>query len=128
MTQPNQALQSFATHDPAFAAFAAELPAALMQTELPPELLDDVTALLCAERPEFDLWANMPDVAQDRYAVGAIAASAATLAAVVFLLRSRIKLQRKEDGAWSFLFEHKPADNDLMKRVLDALEGIIKPF
>ena len=126
MTQPTQALCTFAAHDPAFAAFAAELPAELAQRELPPELLTDAAALLRAERPEFALWMDRPDGPQDKFAVGAIVASAATLAAVVFLLRSRIKILRKEDGTWSFLFEHKPADNDLMKHVLAALEGIIK--
>lgn len=126
--ETKQALQSFAAHDPAFAAFAAQLPAGLAQRELPPELLADAADLLCAERPEFALWMDRPDGPQEKFAVGAIIAGAATLAAVVFLLRSRIKLQRKEDGAWTFLFEHKPADNELMKHVLEALEGIIKPL
>jgi len=128
MMETKQALQTFAAHDPAFASFAAELPEGLAQRELPPELLADAADLLRAERPEFASWMDRPDRPQEQFSVGAIIASAATLAAVVFLLRSRIKIQRKEDGAWTFLFEHKPADNDLMKRVLGALEGIIKPL
>jgi len=128
MTQHEKDLQSFAAHAPAFAAFAAGLPVELAAAELPPELLADTTALLRAEQPEFDLWVNRPQNPQEVYSAGAIIAGAATLAAVVFLLRSRIKFQRKADGTWTFLFEHKPADNDLMKRVLEALEGIIKPF
>jgi len=94
----------------------ADLPAELAQQELPPELLADTTALLRAVRPEFALWMDRPDGPQDKFAVGAIVAGAATLAAVV---------QRKEDGTWSFLFEHKPADNELMQHVLEALDGYL---
>jgi len=46
-------------------------------------------------------------------------AAAGTLAAILFLLRTHIRIEGKY-----FYFEHKPMDNKLLEKVLDTLKGI----
>jgi len=36
-----------------------------------------------------------------------------------------IKFKRKPDDKLEFLFEYKPADKDLLNKVLDALKGLL---
>lgn len=45
----------------------------------------------------------------------------AVLTCAMFLLRSHIKFEKDKEGKTVFKFEHKPADNDLLVKIVDAL-------
>lgn len=47
------------------------------------------------------------------------------LVAIVFLLRSHIKVKRHSDGRLEFLFEHKPADSKLLTQLLERLSALL---
>lgn len=51
--------------------------------------------------------------------------TAGVLVAIVFLLRSHIKVKRHNDGRLEFLFEHKPADSKLLSQLLDRLAALL---
>ena len=52
-------------------------------------------------------------------------ATALTLFAVTFLLRTNIKYERKADGRWTFKIEHKPADSKMLQALLNKLSAIL---
>jgi len=84
-------------------------------------LADDVLALLQAERPELSGWlaARSATSPPDRFTLDPLTA-VGTLTAILFLLRSHIKIKGKH-----FSFEHKPIDSDLLKTVLDKLGFLV---
>lgn len=128
-TPAPQILQTLARLDPDFPNFAAALPpeVARMEAALPPALSEDVLALLRAERPELAPWLDAQSGAPapaDHLGVGLLGA-AGILTPMLFLLRAHIQLTRTPDGKWDFQFEHKPADNDLLQKVLDTLKGFL---
>jgi len=55
------------------------------------------------------------------------AAAVPLLLAVVFLLRTHLRIRRHKDGSWDLLVEHKPGDSrlvtDLLKRISALLPG-----
>ena len=120
MNTPEQRLLALARLDPDYPDFAAALsPEALRAWDgsLPDGLAEDVTALLRAERPELSGWLDAPPdaPAPDKMAVDPLAA-AGVMAAILFLLRSHIKIKGKHVS-----FEHKPMDSELMGKVLDKI-------
>ena len=123
MTKQEKTLQTLARLDPGYPAFAAALPPELTNAagSLPEGLAADVLALLQAERPELSAWLAAQSAAAppDRFILDPLTA-AGTLTAILFLLRSHIKIKGKH-----FSFEHKPIDSDLLKTVLDKLGFIM---
>ena len=120
MTTLEQKLQTLACLDPDYPAFASDLPPEALcvgDNPLPDGLAEDVIALLRAERPELSDWldAQPTTAASAKMGVDPLAA-AGVLAAILFLLRSHIKIKGKY-----FTFEHKPMDNDLLGKVLSKL-------
>jgi len=87
-------------------------------------LAEDVLTLLRTERPGLDALTAQMDAPPAAF--GSPIATVGAAAAALFLLRSHIKIIRSAAGKWTFKFEHKPADNDLLKKVLDALKGVLK--
>jgi len=123
MNKPQTILQALARRDPDYAAFASELPPDLANAdaELPPALAADILTLL---RPEYPELARVTDeYPADQTFSGPLAAGG-LLVAALFLLRSHIKIKRTSTSKWSFQYEHKPMDNELLKTVIDALIGI----
>ena len=118
MTTPEQTLQTLARVDPGYPAFAATLPAGLARSgeALPPELADDVLALLRAERPEIFPLLDVPTPA--KFTIDPLTA-AGVLAAILFLLRTHVKIEGKH-----ILFEHEPMPSELLEKVLDALRSL----
>jgi|GEM_PF-1255635 len=55
-----------------------------------------------------------------------VVSSLAAVTAMVFLLRSHIKLELDSNGKMRFHFEHKPADNKLMITLLEKLKNLLK--
>lgn len=45
--------------------------------------------------------------------------------AAIFLLRSHIRIKVNSEGKWEILFEHKPAQNDLLRIIVDSLNNIL---
>ena len=60
------------------------------------------------------------------FGAGTIVTAAAVITASLFLLGTHIKFELDKDGKKYFKIEHKPADNQLMIKLLDALSKIIK--
>ena len=124
MLKQEQTLQTLAQLDPDYPAFAAALPPEVTGTiePLPEGLANDVLALLQAERPELSGWlaARSATSPPDRFLDPLMAAG--TLTAILFLLRSHIKIEGKY-----FSFEHKPMESDLLKSVLDKLGFFMDP-
>ncbi len=50
-----------------------------------------------------------------------ILTAGAVLTCAMFLLGSHIKFEKDKEGKTMFKFEHKPADNDLLLKIVDAL-------
>ena len=118
MPTPEQTLQNLARLDPDYPAFEAQSPKLLNVTEpLPDGLAADILNLLRIERPELSKWLDMqpPNSPPAKFFTGS-AAETGLLVAALFLLRTHIKVE-----GTNFLFEHKPMDNDLLKKILDTL-------
>jgi hypothetical protein len=122
--QPEQAgkiLQTIAVSNPDYAAFQVNH-ADMWGTDksLPTELIQDTLSVL-AEDPNLSspieaLSNNLE--ARKSFSPGG---EVVTLIAVVFLLRTHIKLKRNTSGKWEFIIEHKPGDSKLMLGVLKKL-------
>ena len=114
-------LTTLAAADPDFAPFAEAFDTAL--PPLPPALGSEILAALAEADPRYAaaISALHDDTAMRSYT----GAEAAALVAVVFLLRTHIKVKRGSSGKWEFLVEHKPGDNKLLGMVLDKLEAML---
>jgi hypothetical protein len=133
MTSPEQTLQFLAGLDPDYLAFVDDcsLESVLSNTPYSDSLVEDVLSLLRDERPDLSVWLDTqpgfpmttPQIEQT-FAVDPIT-TAGVLAAIVFLLRTHIKYERTKNGKWSFRIEHKPAEDGLLKRVLDSLDSLL---
>ena len=122
MTSLEQMLLALAYLDPEYSRFITVLPPDLAREEspLPDELLEDVFALLSDERPDLSDWIiERQSIQFDKMAIDPLMATG-VLAAVLFLLRSHIRIK---DG--QLFFEHKPIESDLLKKVLDSLSAFL---
>ena len=52
-------------------------------------------------------------------------AAVPVLVAVAFLLRTHIRFERRADGKYELLIEHKPADSQLLTRLLEKIAGLL---
>jgi hypothetical protein len=120
MTTPEHTLQTLAELDPNYATFAAALPSLDHARTLPEGFAEAVVALVGEERPEFSPWLDaQTSQVSTRMVVDPITA-VGVLAAIVFLLRSHIRIEGDH-----FLFEHQPIENDLLGKVLDVLKSLL---
>jgi len=124
MPTPEQTLQSLAELDPDYTAFMAQFPYELTDvTEpLPEGFADDVISLLRTERPELSKWFDMhkSNHPPDKLFVDTAIGAGLALAAIVFLLRSHIKIEGTH-----FSIEHKPIDSDSLAKILGVLRNIL---
>ena len=124
MYTSEQTLQALAELDPDYQAFIAQLPDEIAKStdSLPDGLAYDVLNLLRAERPELSAWFDMQSTGQlpSKSVVGTVMGVGSVLGAIVFLLRSHIKFEGSK-----FYFEHEPAENSLIEKVLDIISTVI---
>lgn len=124
---PSALLQTLARSDPDFAAFSAHS-GALAATALPDADAAGLTQAALAvlrEDPDtaqrLDLLARSPAPARFEGTVIGVP----VLLAVVFLLRTHIRIRRHPDGRWDFQIEHKPGDSKLVTDVLKRLAALL---
>jgi len=118
MPTPEQTLQTLANLHPDYPTFAKSLPNELTHTTkpLPQGLATDVLTLVKRESPELSKFLDMQ---QDTHQPSKFFPGATTvlpLVAILFLLRSHIKLELP-----NFTLEHKPMGDDLFKKIIDTL-------
>jgi hypothetical protein len=124
-------LLTLARTDPDFAAFAADegaLAGPVGAGALAGATVDALaTATLAALREAPDLAARIEHLAAApvpaRFDAGA--AGVPLLLAVVFLLRTHLRIRRHPDGRWDLLVEHKPGDSNLITDLLKRLAGLL---
>jgi len=124
MLTPEQTLQTLADLDPDFPAFAASLPPELARADhiLPEDLAADVVALLRAESPELAGWMDaLPNAPQHKMAAGTLA-TIGTLAAILFVLRSRFKVDIRFRGV-HILIDYKPIRSEQLLKILHDLSS-----
>jgi len=116
-------LQTLATADPDFAAFArqypglGEQPLAEGQTVELWRDLHDVLRASPEQAERLDRLARAPG--PECFDGGLVGVP--VLVAVAFLLRTHIRFKRRADGKWEFLVEHKPADSKALTQLLKKL-------
>ena len=122
MTTPKRVLETLAIHDPDFATFAATIPSEIVnQTTVSDELAADILSYLQNQQPELTFWLDAHSATTanaDKFDLDPAAIS--TIAAILFLLRSRIKIEGK-----GFIFEHKPLGDVLLERILKTLSSLL---
>ena len=130
-TDTRTLLQTLARSDPGFTAFAEDH-AALARERLAPDTAGQLAAAALAalredpaeaERVQRLTEAPAASLAPARFDAAAVP----LLLAVVFLLRTHLRIRRHKDGNWDLLVEHKPGDSrlvtDLLKRLSALLPG-----
>ena len=116
-------LQTLATADPDFAAFARQHPGLGEQPlaeDQAAELWRELHSVLRAspeQAERLDRLAQAP--APERFDGGLVGVP--VLVVLAFLLRTHIRFKRRADGKWEFLIEHKPADSKLLTQLLKKL-------
>lgn len=102
------------------AEYAALLPE---EAALPERLAADVLRYLSQDPETAEAVDYYTRSQEETRAFGAelILTAGAVLSCAMFLLRSHIKFEKDKEGKTVFKFEHKPADNDLLVKIVDAL-------
>jgi hypothetical protein len=118
--QQRQILHALATTHPDFADFVNHC-TFTPNHELSAELLNDTLAFL-HEDPDQAIILDAIQQQADSYRNFHIdVETISTIVAVMFLLRTHIKLKRNEHGKWTFLLENKPNNNSLLSNLLEKL-------
>ena len=124
-----QIICAVAESDPQFAVAAKEYAAMLPEAPTLPEGFAADMVELLRQEPEtaeaVDFYEKNGDELQ-HFGAGMIVTATLVLTASLFLLGTHIKFELDKDGKKYFKIEHKPADNQLMIKLLDALSKIIK--
>ena len=119
---------TLAQQDPSFAEFYLQYQdQIILSAPLPIDFWNDVIAV--AEKDP----ALFLEVKHCRESVQATQAFAIlglpevmALIAALFLLKTHIKIQKKEDGKWEFLVEHKASNDDTLEKIAQILAGLFK--
>jgi hypothetical protein len=120
-------LRALAAVDPDFPPFV-ELHSELARVEVAPDTAADLT------RTVFQVLQQMPDrsvqlqrlkPSDRRSSFDAGVASVPLLLTAAFLLRTHIRIERKDRGTWSFVAEYKPADSQLVRKLLETIVQLI---
>lgn len=121
-----QWIKTFALTDPDFQGYLQQYDNdPLLQRDLPPDVIQSMVDLLELS-PESQQKMVQITTAQDAsqsFDLPSIA-SIGTLVAVLFVLRTHIKISRN-NGKWEFVIEHKPGDSALMQKVLAAVAKVL---
>ena len=124
-----QIICAVAESDPQFAAAAKEYAAMLPESPVLPEgFAADLLELLRQEPETAEVVAFYEKSGDElqHFGAGTIVTAAAVITASLFLLGTHIKFELDKDGKKCFKIEHKPADSELLVKVVDALSKIIK--
>jgi len=118
MLTTEQALQTLASHHPDYQAFAESLPGELKRNidPFPEGLAEEVLALVKKESPEISKFLDMQQENHEPRKFFPGAELILPLGAMLFLLRSHIKIDLPY-----FSLEHKPAKDKLLEKILDTL-------
>lgn len=123
-----QTLYALAISDPDYAAFAnqhSELRQVALAREVETELARETVALL-EQIPDRAEQLRRIESSARREAFDAGMVSIPLLLAVVFLLRTHLRIKRSTGGKWEFLVEQKPADTALIKQVLTRIAQLLQ--
>ena len=122
--QEQKLLCALALNHPDFAAYATQLPPAMEagSPALPPAIAQDVITVLRND-PETALAIDRLRNTPDGITKYSLTGGTVTVAMVVFLLRSHVRIHRRDNGTWEFFIESKPTEGspmaDTFKRILD---------
>lgn len=120
-------LYALAMADPDYAAFASqhvELRQVGLTREVETELARETLALL-EQIPERAEQLRRIESSGRPGAFDGAMVSIPVLLAVVFLLRTHVRVKRSAGGKWEFLVEQKPADTALIKQVLTRIAQLL---
>ena len=124
--QLRELLQTLAMADPDFRRFEQDH-AALGQIAIPGSeqtaLGRDLLALLRESPPQAARIEALSQAPPERFDAGL--ATVPLLVAGAFLLCTHIRFERRADGRFKLLIEHKPADSRALTRLLDKLAGLL---
>jgi hypothetical protein len=124
-------LTALARSDPDFDAFARRC-AGLLEPPAGPGSADAQARALAGEA--LAVLGQSPEMARrlehlsrapppERFDGGTLAVPA--LVAILFLLRTHIRIERHPDGRWACHIEHKPADSKLLTALLQKLAALL---
>ena len=126
MTANQSILQKLAINDPDWLSFKDELPESFraVDAQIPLQLVDDIAALLNAERPDLAVLLDGSTQKPNKLQFGLDNETILTVTAAIFLLRSHIKFVRTPDGKFSFSFKHdgKRTQDDLVMKIKAFIE------
>jgi len=120
-------LYALALADPDYAAFAnqhSELRQVNLTREVEAALAGETLALL-EQMPERAEQLRQLESSGRPGAFAGGMVSIPVLLAVVFLLRTHVRIRRTTGGKWEFLVEQKPADTALIKQVLTRIAQLL---
>lgn len=106
------------------AEYAALLPE---EAALPVGLAADVVRYLSQDPETAEAVACCSHNLEETRAFGAelIVTAGAVLGSVMFLLGSHVRFEKDKEGKTSFKFEHKPAENELLLKIVEALSKLL---
>ena len=113
------ALLALAHGDPDFPAFLDQYQQALPQAAVPAELVEELMAAV-KEEPH---WENAQ--AAQTYGVLGIPEMIVLLAGL-FLLSTRIKIHRTQEGKWEFLVEHRSTPSAHLEKIAQMLTSLFR--
>lgn len=126
--QAEKILYSLAQGSEGYREAAAEYEALLPEeAALPEGLAADVLRYLSQDPETAEAVDYYSRSQAETRAFGAelILTAGAVLGSVMFLLGSHIKFEKDKKGKTVFKFEHKPAENDLLLKIVDALSKLL---
>lgn len=119
---------ALAQQDPGFAEFYSQYQDRIVPSgPLPIDFWDEVIAI--AEK-EPALSSTVKHCRENAQAVQSFAIpdlpDAGVLIAVLFLLKTHIKIHMAEDAKWEFLVEHDASDDGILEKIAQILAGLFK--
>lgn len=118
--QQRQILHALATTHPDFADFVNHC-TFTPNHELPAELLNDTLAFLHENPKQAIILDAIQQQADSHRNFHIDVETISTIVAIMFLLRTNIKLERNKHGESRFLLENKSNDNPLLSKLLAKL-------
>lgn len=121
------ALLALAHGDPDFPAFLDQYQQALPQAAVPAELVEELMAAV-KEEPHWENQAkSLEENAQAAQTYGVLGIpEMIVLLAGLFLLSTRIKIYRTQEGKWEFLVEHRSTPSAHLEKIAQMLTNLFR--
>lgn len=121
------ALLALAHGDPDFPAFLDQYQQALPQAAVPAELVEELMAAV-KEEPHWENQAkSLEENAQAAQTYGVLGIpEMIVLLAGLFLLSTRIKIHRTQEGKWEFLVEHRSTPSAHLEKIAQMLTSLFR--